>query len=63
MLVKKSTHRAHTSSAMIVPIQGFARQLEGLYARRSAVEALIQSLEDYTRFRAERIDRQNLKTA
>ncbi len=34
-----------------VPIRKFKKELEILYARRSAVEAVIQSLEDYNRLR------------
>jgi hypothetical protein len=31
------------------------RQLDNLYARRTAIDALIQSLEDYDRCRAKRL--------
>jgi hypothetical protein len=31
------------------------RQLDSLYARRTAIDALIQSLEDYDRCRAKRL--------
>jgi hypothetical protein len=32
--------------------RSYRKELEYLYARRSAVDALIQSLQDYDRFRA-----------
>lgn len=39
------------------------RDLEALYARRSALDALIQSLEEYQRARVKRLDLQKRKTA
>jgi hypothetical protein len=63
MLSKTKTNTAPTSYTKVVPIRGFARRLEGLYARRSAVEALIRSLEDYQRFRAHRLVHEESKTA
>jgi len=47
----------------VIPIRGLSHQLEGLYARRSAVEALIRSLEDYDRFRVQMPERNECKTA
>jgi hypothetical protein len=40
--------------ATFTPTQLSRRDLEYLYARRSALDNLIESLEDYGRFRAER---------
>ena len=63
MLVYNRLDTATTGSAAVVSIRGFARKLEDLYARRSAVNALIQSLEDYERFRAKPLDFGSRKTA
>jgi len=63
MIVKKRISAASTCYDSVVPIQHFARQLESLYARRSAVETLIQSLEDYDSVRPKRPEPQELKTA
>ena len=63
MLSKTKTYSTPATYTKVVPIRGFARRLEGLYARRSAVEALIQSLEDYQRFRAHRLVHEESKTA
>ena len=38
-------------------------ELEKLYARRSAIDALIESLEEYDRYRAKRLYDRKLKTA
>ena len=62
MLVKKTTAAARTSTN-VIPIHSFDRQLKELYARRSAVEDLIASLEDYERFRATHIRPDDRKTA
>ena len=35
----------------VLPNRQFRKELEYLYARRSAVDTLIRSLEDYDRFR------------
>jgi len=43
----------------LVPARNFQKELEYLYARRCAIDGLIQSLEDYTRFRADKIARQD----
>lgn len=63
MLLPKRTSSATPSHSNIVPIRGYGRQLESLYARRSAVETLIRSLEDYQRFRAQRLESRESKTA
>jgi hypothetical protein len=63
MLSTKKTFSAPTAYAKVIPIRGYGRQLEGLYARRTAVEELIQSLEDYQRFRAQRMRPEESKTA
>jgi hypothetical protein len=62
MLLKK-TNPASPGHTKVVSIGGYSRRLESLYARRSAVEALIHSLEDYQRFRARRVDERQSKTA
>jgi hypothetical protein len=62
MLLKK-TNTASPSYTKVVPIRDSAKQLESLYARHSAVDALIHSLEDYQRFRAQRLEQQETKTA
>ena len=41
----------------VLPAQGVRKELEYLYSRRSTIDALIQSLEEYDRFRARRIER------
>jgi hypothetical protein len=41
----------------------YERQLEYLYARRSAIDALIESLEEYERYRETRPLPAELKTA
>ena len=63
MLLPKKMSIASTSHSKVVPIRGYGRQLESLYARRSAVETLIRSLEDYQRFRAQRMESRESKTA
>jgi hypothetical protein len=57
------TKKPMASATRVIPIRGYGRQLETLYARRTAVEALIQSLEDYQRFRAQRDEQMETKTA
>jgi len=42
---------------------GYRKELDYLYARRSAVDALIQKLEDYDRFRARPAANRKAKTA
>jgi hypothetical protein len=39
------------------------KELEYLYARRSAIDSLIQSLEEYDRFRARRLEVMKRKSA
>jgi len=36
------------------PAQAYEKQLETLYARRSSIDALIESLQEYDRFREKR---------
>jgi hypothetical protein len=62
MLLKK-TNLASPSPSKVVSIGLYSRQLESLYARRSTVESLIHSLEDYQRFRAQRMEQKESKTA
>ena len=52
------------ADAKVIPIRKFDIQLQDLYFRKSAVEELIRSLEDYQRFRSSRLpETANLKTA
>jgi len=41
----------------------YRKQLEYLYARRTTIDALIESLQEYDRFRAQRAPEQERKTA
>jgi hypothetical protein len=41
----------------------YRKQLEYLYARRTTIDALIESLQEYDRFRAQRAPDQNRKSA
>jgi len=43
--------------------KNYRRELEALYARRSAVDALIYSLQNYDRFREQSRDGKTRKTA
>jgi hypothetical protein len=63
MVLNKKPIATSNSYMKVVPIRGYAKRLEGLYARQSAVDALIQSLEDYQRFRAQRLEQMESKTA
>jgi hypothetical protein len=54
-----SVKRQDVSDAVI----DYERQLEYLYARRSTIDALIESLEDYERHRETRPISAELKTA
>jgi hypothetical protein len=45
------------------PARPARKELEYLYARRSAIDTLIQSLEEYNRFRALRYEESKRKTA
>jgi hypothetical protein len=42
----------------VLPARGIRKELQGLYARRSTIDALIRSLEEYDRFRTVRVERQ-----
>ena len=44
-------------------VHAYRMELEYLYARRSAVDSLIESLEDYDRFRETRTDESKRQTA
>ena len=46
-----------TRPTVLPPARGVRKELEYLYSRRSAIDALIQSLEEYDRFRALRMER------
>ncbi len=56
MFVKKAPNSAS-------PVRAHRKQLEYLYARRSAIDALIQTLEDYGRFRSMRVSATKRKSA
>ena len=45
------------------PNRGYRKELDYLYARKSAIDALIESLEDYDRFRAKPATNRKLKMA
>jgi hypothetical protein len=45
------------------PAPVYRKELEYLYARRSAIDSLIESLEDYDRFRGNRTAESELQTA
>jgi hypothetical protein len=51
------------SPVVIAPFRVSRKNLEHLYARRSAIDALIQSLEVYDRYRAKRATEVKRKTA
>ena len=53
-------NKAHSSA---VPDRTYRKELEYLYARRSAIDTLIESLEEYNRFRSARAAPQDRKTA
>jgi hypothetical protein len=63
MLAKRTMNIAAESYAKVFAIRGSARQLEILRARRSAVQALIESLEDYERFCSQQCEPPELRTA
>ena len=54
---------AKKSPVAMVPTRNLKKTLEHLYARRSAVDTLIQSLEDYDRFRVARVEDAKRQTA
>jgi hypothetical protein len=41
----------------VLPARGVRKELQDLYARRSTIDALIQSLEEYDRYRAAPMER------
>jgi len=45
------------------PARPNRKELQYLYARRTAIDTLIQSLEEYDRFRARRVEEPKRKTA
>ena len=45
------------------PVLAYRKKLEYLYARRSAVDNLIESLQDYDRFRETRTDESERRMA
>ena len=45
------------------PARVYRKELEYLYARRQAIDTLIESLEEYDRFRGVRSESPNRKTA
>lgn len=47
-------HPPKKAPVMIASHRASRKNLEHLYARRSAIDALIQSLEEYDRYRAKR---------
>ena len=53
---------AKKAPVIIAPVRGFRKELDYLYARRSAIDALIESLEQYDRYR-DKVARPKLKTA
>jgi len=59
----KNMNTASSSTGKVLPFRSYSRQLESLYARRTAVESLIHSLEEYQRFRAKRVAQIESKTA
>ena len=62
-MLAKRPDASPRNPARVIPIHEHALQLEALYARRSAIETLIESLKDYDRFRVKRLAPQNQKTA
>jgi len=46
-----------TRPTVLPPARGVRKELQHLYARRSTIDALIQSLENYDQFRAFRMER------
>lgn len=45
------------------PVPAYRKELEYLYARRSAIDTLIESLQDYDRFREVRKEESQQRTA
>jgi hypothetical protein len=61
MLVKKSP--ASITTTTVFAIRSVDKQLQDLYSRRSAVESLIESLQEYDRCRTRRLELHKQKTA
>jgi hypothetical protein len=55
--------KRQVGNADAVSVADYVRQLEYLYARRSAIDSLIESLEEYERHRETRPLTPELKTA
>jgi hypothetical protein len=43
------------------PVPAYRKELEYLYARRSAIDSLIESLEEYERFKVIQLQQYNLR--
>ncbi len=56
MFAKKETQASSS-------VPAYRKELEYLYARRLAIDALIESLQDYDRYRVTRKDESKLQTA
>ena len=54
---------AKKASVTTSPDRGLQKELEYLYARRSAIDTLMKSLENYDRFRESRVDVEKRKSA
>ena len=54
---------ANQALPVSAPVPAYRKELEYLYARRSAIDSLIESLEDYDRFRAINVAEGELLTA
>ena len=54
---------ANKALSSAVPDRTYRKELEYLYARRSAIDSLIETLEEYNRFRTVRTAPQKRKTA
>ena len=59
MFVKKEI----PASANLPARTAYRKELEYLYARRLAIDTLIESLQDYDRYRVVRTDERKLQTA
>jgi len=49
-----------TRPTVLPPARGVRKELQYLYARRSTIDSLIQSLEQYDRFRASQMERRSV---
>ena len=54
---------AKKAQVITFPTQSYEKQLESLYARRSSIDALIESLREYDRFREKRGMERKRRTA